>query len=159
MKPFHIDRFTHVELYLYWPWCESIRPVVLHGESVTASKVVQVVSFSAHCRNNITVCTGGGQGGGVVMVVMVHNHSGRAKRVCKISAIRCFVYYGRNWGWIQLRTEKGKAHVPLYQNTLPRSCGPRGKMQIRFISLSDLTYKSDGPTILAFNSADEKRKK
>lgn len=49
---------------------------------MTASKVVQVVSFSAHCRNNITVCTGGGQGG---EVVMVDNHSGRQKEFVKLA--------------------------------------------------------------------------
>ena len=35
---------------------------------------------------------------------------------------------------------------------MPKSCGPCCSLQINVISLPDFTYKSDGPSILAFSS-------
>lgn len=45
--------------------------------------------------------------------------------------------------------------LPLYQNMFPRSCGPCEILHVKFMSLPDLTYKSEGPRIVAFRSGNE----
>lgn len=42
--------------------------------------------------------------------------------------------------------------LPLYQNTAPSSCGPFDILQVKFISLPVLTYKSAVPNTTAFSS-------
>lgn len=47
--------------------------------------------------------------------------------------------------------------LPLYQNTVPKSCGPLDILHTKFISLPVLTYKSDGPNKIALNSAKKRK--
>lgn len=48
--------------------------------------------------------------------------------------------------------------LPLYQNTVPKSCGPLDILHTKFISLPVLTYKSDGPNKIALNSVKRKKR-
>lgn len=48
--------------------------------------------------------------------------------------------------------------LPLYQNTLPISCGPFDILHVRFISLPVFTYKSAVPKTIAFSSKGTKHK-
>lgn len=49
-------------------------------------------------------------------------------------------------------------NLPLYQKTVPKSCGPWDILHVKIISLVDLTYKSGGPKIVAFSSTNEEQK-
>lgn len=50
------------------------------------------------------------------------------------------------------------AHLPLYQNTVPRSCGPCWMTHVMMISLPDLTKMSDGPSIRARSSTKNRER-
>lgn len=51
----------------------------------------------------------------------------------------------------------GDEALPLYQNTVPKSCGPLDILHTKFISLPVLTYKSDGPNKIALNSVRKRK--
>lgn len=64
--------------------------------------------------------------------------------ICKIHLLN---YFSIDLSWLNL---------PLYQNMVPKSCGPWLKIHVSESKLPVFTYKSAGPRILAFASVKEK---